>query len=44
MAVISKSSGASTMLVSGFGAALMYFAMAVAAIAISVPAAIIVMG
>lgn len=44
MSVISKSSGAPMALVSGVGTALMYFAMAAAAIAISVPAAIIVMG
>jgi hypothetical protein len=43
MAVISKSHGDHTV-VTGIGAALMYFAMAAAAIAISVPAAIVVMG
>ncbi len=43
MAVISKDHGVHTA-GSGLGTALMYFAMAVAAIAVSVPAAIIVMG
>jgi hypothetical protein len=43
MAVISKSHGAHAA-GSGFGAALLYFAMAVAAISVAVPAAIMVMG
>lgn len=43
MAVLSKSHGAHAA-GSGFGAALLYLAMAIAAIVIAVPAAIMVMG
>jgi len=43
MAVISKSHGAHTTM-SGLGAALLYLAMAVVAISLAVPAAIVVMG